>query len=121
MAGKALIEMVSIKTYIFELMASVFGKFGALLAGVALNKMSVAEIAVRNSMNFLERAATDRRVAARIAVGFSGICLSTGGFIVLFLSILLSINSPWHNVLYIFTFIVGALIFQFAREDFDRD
>ena len=118
MAGKTLIEMISIKIYIFELMVAIF----CFLKRAAIKKLAAAKVAVENSMAFLERAAVEKRVAARVAVGFFGICLSIGGLVALFLPILsFSLGSPWFNVLYIAVFVFGALIFQFAREDFDRD
>ena len=137
MVGKVIAS--GIKVYIFELVPAIFlslqkftirkmtavkvavEDFGAFLAKIAIRKMTTAKVAVENSMAFLERAAFEPRVGARVAVGFFGICFSAAGFIALFSSIFLSAYRPWHNILYIFTFLAGALIFQFAREDFDKD
>jgi len=140
MAGRTLTEMIIIKVYVLESIASVLcllkrfaikkmaaakfavEDFGAFLARVAIKKLAAAKVVIENSVAFLERATTETRVAARVTVGFFGICLLVGAFVALFSSmIFFPLGKPGLNLLCICVVVFGALILQFAREDFDRD
>ena len=69
----------------------------------------------------VERTLT-KRFIARIAVGCFGGILALYSFFTLIFSPIFPIPAEqWHNVLYILIFLSGALIIQFAREDFDRN